>query len=413
MSDSSQIDVEAERVRRTIAEDVKAGSSELAEFSRQHARNPKHKNEALALKVDVSTIEDPAIADSLRGRMTGILDDILADRARQDPSVSARLQARDRLYARFRQEASKQETICRLDEITKRFKRTGFVLGPLSFDFRAGEITALTGENAHGKTTLLRLVVGEYRASSGSVTFPSLAPGPRFRWSQVKEHIGYLSQKLPDWTGALEDNLYFHAALRGLSPPESETQVQYLVARLDLAEHITKRWSELSGGYQLRFALAEALVGKPRLLVLDEPLANLDPKAQTALLWDLKNMAKSASSPMAVLISSQVLDRLEAISDNVIHLRKGRVAYQGPAGEIGSGRTSNTYECDTPLSQGVLMERIGAHVQDVRHNGVYYIITTSRAVSYPDMLRLLLNADVPFTHFRDIGRKAMGLFEQD
>jgi len=62
---------------------------------------------------------------------------------------------------------------------------------------------------------------------------------------------------------------------------------------------------------------------------------------------------------------------------------------------------------------GVLMERIGAYVQDVRHNGVYYIITTSRAVSYPDMLRLLMNADVPFTHFRDIGRKAMGLFEQD
>jgi len=413
MSDSSQIDVEAERVRRTIAEDVKAGSSELAEFSRQHARNPKHKNEALALKVGVSTIENPAIDDSLRGRMTRILDDILADRARQDPSVSARLEARDRLYARFRQEASKQETICRLDEITKRFKRTGFVLGPLSFDFRAGEVTALTGENAHGKTTLLRLIVGEYRASSGSVTFPSLAPGPRFRWSQVKEHIGYLSQKLPDWTGALEDNLYFHAALRRLSPPESETQVKYLVARLDLAQHITKRWYELSGGYQLRFALAEALVGKPRLLVLDEPLANLDPKAQAALLWDIKNLAKSASSPMAVLISSQVLNPLEAISDNVIHLHNGRVAYQGPAGEIGSARTSNTYECDTPLTQGVLMERIGSHVQGVRHNGVYYIITTSRAVSYPEMLRLLLNADVPFTHFRDIGRKAMGLFEQD
>jgi ATPase subunit of ABC transporter with duplicated ATPase domains len=151
MSTSSQIDVEAERVRRTIAEDVKAGSSELVEFSQQYARNSKHKNAALAIKVGASNIEDPAIADSLRGRMTGILDDIFVDRARQDPSVSERLQARERLYARFRKEASKQETICRLDEITKRFKRSGFVLGPVSFDFRAGEITALTGENAHGQ----------------------------------------------------------------------------------------------------------------------------------------------------------------------------------------------------------------------------------------------------------------------
>ena len=179
MSTSSQIDVEAERVRRTIAEDVKAGSSELVEFSQQYARNSKHKNAALAIKVGASNIEDPAIADSLRGRMTGILDDILVDRARQDPSVSERLQARERLYARFRKEASKQETICRLDEITKRFKRSGFVLGPVSFDFRAGEITALTGENAHGKTTLLRLVVGErQRHFSGPCARPAILLEP-------------------------------------------------------------------------------------------------------------------------------------------------------------------------------------------------------------------------------------------
>src|SRR5262245_50948652 len=130
MSASSQIDVEAERVRRTVAEDVKTGSSALAEFSRQYARNPEHKNAALAIKVGASDIEDPAIAAGLRGQMTNILDDILADRARQDPDVSERLQARDRLYAQFRKESSKQETICRLDEITKRFERTGFVLGP-------------------------------------------------------------------------------------------------------------------------------------------------------------------------------------------------------------------------------------------------------------------------------------------
>src|SRR5262249_48548504 len=168
-------------------------------------------------------------------------------------------------------------------------------------------------------------------------------------------------QKLPDWRGSLEDNLYFPAALRGLSPPESETQIRYLVARLDLSDHFTKRWSELSGGFQLRFALAQALVGRPRLLVLDEPLANLDQKAQAALLWDIQNMAKSAQNPMAVLITSQVLNPLEAISDNVIFLQRGQVLYEGPTGGIGADRTSNVYECDTPLSVSVLLERIGKH----------------------------------------------------
>jgi len=345
--------------------------------------------------------------------MTDILDGILAECAREDPSTSERLQARKRLFARFRKESSKQETICRVDKLTKRFERTGFVVGPVSFEFRAGEITALIGENAHGKTALLRTVIGEHRASSGSVTFPALSPGPRFHWSEVKQYIGYLPQKLPDWRGSLENTLYFQAALRGLSPPDSETQCQYLVARLDLAEHITKRWSELSGGFQLRFALAQALVGRPRLLVLDEPLANLDPKAQAALLWDVQNLAKSAHSSMAVLITSQVLNPLEAISDNVIYLQNGRVGYQGPTGGIGAERTYNLYECDTPLSQSVLLERIGKHVQSVKHNGVYYIIRTPLTISYFDMLQLLKDTNVEFTHCRDIGRKAGGLFERD
>src|SRR5262245_10917659 len=412
MSTSLQITVEAETVRRSIAEDVKKGSSALAAFSRRYARTPEHKNAALAIKVSAPQIQDPAMVDGLRGQMTEILDGILADSARDDPIMSDRLQARKRLFARFRKESSNQETICRVDRLEKRFARTGFVAGPVSFEFRAGEITALVGRNAHGKTTLLRTVVGEYRASSGSVTFPALSPGPRFRWGEVKQYIGYLPQKLPDWRGSLEDNLYFQAALRELSPPESETQVQYLVARLDLADHFTKRWSELSGGFQLRFALAQALVGRPRLLVLDEPLANLDRNAQAAVLWDIQHLARSAQNPMAVLITSQVLDPLEAISDNVIYLVNGRVTYAGPTGGIGAGRTSNMYECETPLSVSALLERIGKYGIDIKDNGVYYIITTPLTISYSHMLQILKDADVEFTHCRDISRKAAGLFEQ-
>jgi ABC-2 type transport system ATP-binding protein len=411
MTASSQIDVEAQMVRRSIAEDLKTGSSALTEFSRRYARTPERRNEALAIKVSVPTTADPAIADGLRSRMTEILEGILADRAREDANMPEQERARNRLFARFRKEPSKQEAICRVDKLEKRFGRTGFVVGPVSFEFRAGEITALGGENAHGKTTFLRTVVGEYRASSGSVTFPALSPNPRFRWSEVKQYIGYLPQKLPDWRGSLQDTLYFWAALRGLNPAESETQVKYLVARLDVADHVSKRWFELSGGFQLRFALAQALVGRPRLLVLDEPLANLDPKAQAALLWDIRSLAKLAHSSMAVLISSQVLNPLEAISDNVIFLRNGRVLYEGPTAEIGSDRTSNLYECDTSLSLSVLLERIGRYVQDIKHNGVYYIIKTPLTISYSDMLQLLKDADVEFTHCRDIGRKAVGLFE--
>ncbi len=403
---------EAETIRRDIAMDLESASSALTEFSRRYARTPEQKNAALAIKASIPKNLDQAVAGRLREEMNQILDGIAADRERDDPSISERLEARERLFVQFRRESTRRETVCRVDQLVKRFDPSGFAVGPVSFEFRAAEITALIGENAHGKTTFIRTVVGEHRANSGIITFPALSPGTQFHWSEVKQYIWYLPQKLPDWRGSLEANLYFQAALHGLTPSESETQVRYLVARLDLPGHLNKRWSELSGGYQLRFALAKALAGRPRFLVLDEPLANLDPKAQAALLWDIRNLAKSARDPMAVLITSQVLNPLEAISDNLIFLRNGQTEYQGSTGGIGLRRAYNLYECETALTLSTLWDRIGSYVEDINYNGVYYIIKTPLSVEVSDFLQIIKEVDVEFTHCRDIGRKAAGLFER-
>jgi ABC-2 type transport system ATP-binding protein len=413
VSGPSQLSTDAEAVRRAIAGDVQAGSAALAEFSRRYARTPEHKNAALALKAGAPGIEDPLNLVGLRGRLMDILGAIVAECARGDERIEQALEARKQLFGRFRRDSSRQETVCRVEGLEKRYRRSGFVMGPVSCQLRTGEITAVVGENAHGKTTLLRTVIGELRPTTGRIAFPALSPGPGVHWAAVRSYVGYLPQKLPDWHGSLADALHFQAALRGLSPAENEMQVEYLVARLDLAEHMAKRWSELSGGFQLRFSLAQALVGRPRLLVLDEPLANLDPRAQAAVLWDIRNLATSTRSPMTVVISSQALDPLEAASDNVVFLRNGQVVFQGPTGAIGAERSSNLYECDTSLSPGVLQERIGAHVTSITHNGVHYLIRTPIGVSYTDLLRLLEEADVEFTHCRDIGRKVMGLFDWD
>lgn len=411
MTLSHEIESDAEGVRRAIAENVDAGSTALAAFARRAALTAASKNAALALRASGSRLDDPNGAADLQRRMKEILETIVSENAR-DAATSSRSPSADAiLFAKYRRNPPKQETICQAEDLEKSFPRSGFTLGPISFQLHTGEITALIGENAHGKTTLLRTIVGEYPASRGTLSFPAISQSATFGWASVLQHIGYLPQKLPDWHGSLSDNLYFQGALRGLSPNENETQVQYLVARLDLAEHLDKPWSALSGGFQLRFALAQVLVGRPRLLVLDEPLASLDPKAQAALLWDLRHLAKSVHNPMAVLISSQVLNPLEEVSDRVIFLREGQVKFQGLTRSVGTDRTSNMYECDTTLGLSVLQARIGAHVEDIKHNGVYYIIRTRRSISYTDMLRILQEANVEFTHCRDLGRKAMSLFD--
>jgi len=343
--------------------------------------------------------------------MSETLDRIVADRVDENPDALELLQARERLFAQSRKEPPKRETVCKVDELVKRFGRMGFAVGPVSFEFRAGEITALVGENANGKTTLLRTIVGEYRASSGHVSFPGLSSDASLRWGDISQMIGYLPQESLGRNGSLQDALYFRAALRGLTPPESETQVRYLIARLGLGEHIRKTWSRLSGGFQLRFALAEALAGKPKFLVLDEPLANLDPKAQSALLSDIRDLAKSAVAPMAVIISSQVLNPLEAISDNLIFLRNGAVFYDGLTREIGSDRTFNLYECDAAISLSALSDRIGKQVEDITHNGVYFIVKAPLSLSFSDFVEILQKENIEFTHVRDISRKIASLFE--
>jgi ABC-2 type transport system ATP-binding protein len=157
--------------------------------------------------------------------------------------------------------------------------------------------------------------------------------------------------------------------------------------------------------------LAEALSGNPRFLVLDEPLANLDPRAQSVLLSDIRDLAKSAVAPMAVIISSQVLNPLQAVSDNLIFLRDGAAIYNGPIREIGSNRTYNLYECDAALSLTTLSERIGQHVTDITHNGVYFIVKTPLSLSFADFLEILKRENIEVTHASDISRKIASLFE--
>lgn len=153
--------------------------------------------------------------------------------------------------------------------------------------------------------------------------------------------------------------------------------MNYVIERLDLRDHIGKAWPELSGGFKLRFSLAKALLKKPKLLVLDEPLGNLDFRAQQVVLRDVHDLTKSLREPMVVLISSQHLHEIEAVSDSIVFLKKGQVAYNGPIDAIGKARTCNTYElgtdCDLDKLRQLLRE---ANCHNIQFNGISYVITT-------------------------------------
>ena len=203
-------------------------------------------------------------------------------------------------------------------EMGKRFKRSSFHLEDINLDLYLGEITSVVGENGNGKTTLFRLVVGEISADEGHLEYPLLSLDENeLDWFDIKKQIAYVPQDLPKWYGSLKSNIQYAAAIHGLKGTDNQREVDFIIRRLGLENHLTKRWKELSGGYKLRFALAKALVTKPKLLVIDEPLANLDFKAQQIILSDLRNLSRSLKHPVAILLSSQHLHEIESVTDNI------------------------------------------------------------------------------------------------
>src|SRR5690606_22151851 len=123
----------------------------------------------------------------------------------------------------------------------------------------------------------------------------------------------FIPQRIPKWYGLLKDNLHFSAAIAGLTGAENELMVDFMLERLNLTQYALLTWEQISSGYRTRFELARILLQKPQLLILDEPLANLDINAQQTILNDLRFITKSAYNPMGILLSSQQLHEVEKV----------------------------------------------------------------------------------------------------
>jgi ABC-2 type transport system ATP-binding protein len=205
--------------------------------------------------------------------------------------------------------------------------------------------------------------------------------------------------------------LALEASLVGFWGKHNSAAVQAEVERLDLAKHLDKTWNEISGGYKLRFALAKALIRKPKLLVLDEPLANLDINAQTVILNTLRQLIESRVFPVSILISSQHLHEIESIADNLLYLKEGKEIYNGKTGEFGTERLENCFELECGLSQAVFEQLMrGFAYHSIEHTGLALIIRTPLYIQEKDLLQHLLAKEVKINYFRNISQSIKKYF---
>jgi ABC-2 type transport system ATP-binding protein len=304
------------------------------------------------------------------------------------------------------------ETVILLRGISKSFPTNRFHLKNIDADFKLGEITGIVGPNANGKSTFMRIAVGELLADKGELEYPYFKKGnPKINWDTLKHLVAYVSQELPSWQGQLKDNLRYEAALHGILGHENELEVNYIIERLGLTRYQNATWSQLSGGYKLRFALAKALIWKPLILVLDEPLANLDVNAQTLVLNDLKDLAHSFLNPIAVLISSQHIHEIEYVADNIIVLEEGEIKYNGKRSEYGITNEFNIFEFSCSAAP-IDLEEAFADISSakIRSHGYYFSLKTDKTVSTNQVLMALQGKNIEPEYFRDISRSVKQMF---
>lgn len=209
-----------------------------------------------------------------------------------------------------------------------------------------GEPIALIGPNGAGKTTLMSLLCGYIKPSAGSVKILGHAPGS----TQLSGQLSALPQDaLLDPRLNVGRQLIFFARLQGFSSAQAKVEVQRVLDKVGLRESMTTRPSELSHGMRKRIAIAQALIGSPSLVLLDEPTAGIDPPNAKMI----RDLVREQSSNTTFMVSSHNLDELERLCGSVIYLEQGRLISYGSIDEDNGD-----------LDSSVLTLRVGKEVPD-------------------------------------------------
>ncbi|SFJ98197.1 ABC transporter ATP-binding protein [Bradyrhizobium sp. cf659] len=201
-------------------------------------------------------------------------------------------------------------------------------LRDVSFDLAPGRLSALVGHNGAGKTTLIKLMLGLIRPDQGSIRV--LDEDPAAGEFSARRQLGYLPENVA-FNAALtgRETLSFYARLKRIKP----SKAWVILDRVGLTDAADRRVGTYSKGMRQRLGLAQALLGRPRVLLLDEPTTGLDPALRQTFYEILNELRDDGAT---VLISSHALNELEDRAEHVLIMNRGRLVAQGTLSELRS-----------------------------------------------------------------------------
>lgn len=207
-----------------------------------------------------------------------------------------------------------------IDRLTKQYQNK-IAVDRFSLRLHTG-VYGLLGANGAGKTTLMRMLCGILKPTSGTITFDKFDVSTE----EYRSELGYLPQDFgyyPEFTGM--DFLLYMAALKGLDKTYAKRKAAQLLEMVSLQDKANKKIKTYSGGMKQRLGIAQALLNDPKILVLDEPTAGLDPKERVKFRDLIAELGKDS----IVLLSTHIISDIEHIADVVLMLKDGQLIYQG------------------------------------------------------------------------------------
>ena len=236
-----------------------------------------------------------------------------------------------------------------VSHLTKTYGRH-LAVDDVSFAVEDGQICGLLGPNGAGKSTIMNILTGYLSATGGLVTVAG-HPLPE-EADAAKACVGYLPEQPPLYPEmTVQEYLDFAAELKGVKKAQRREQVQQAARRTGLDQVMPRLIRSLSKGYRQRVGIAQALLGSPKLIILDEPTVGLDP----AQVVEIRMLIRELGKAHTVILSSHILSEVQTVCQQVLILSKGKLAASGTLEELTAG--------DRSLEE-VFMELTGGNTEE-------------------------------------------------
>lgn len=230
-----------------------------------------------------------------------------------------------------------------IQDVSKRYSRKTKALNHITLNIKEG-MFGILGRNGSGKSTLMNILATLLKPTDGQVTINGI---PTTNATEVRKLIGYLPQDFDFYPNmSVKDTLHYLGALSEINSKSIAHQIDIVLEKVNLTKQKSVKVKNLSGGMKKRLGIAQAIIHNPKVIIVDEPTAGLDPEERVRL----RNLLSDLAENKIVIISTHIVSDIESTCNEIAILEKGTLAYSGSLNDLITLSNNKVYETTIPAS---------------------------------------------------------------